>query len=88
MLKRVGALLLLLLFVLLLINIMFIGWQTTVSGAIYVVVFVAYAIFALRKNTSDTVKRNEEMKEELREELKELQKSNPEDTSGSDEDGI
>ena len=66
MLKRIGAWLLLLLFVLLLINIMFIGWQTAVSGAVYVVVFIAYAIFALRKNTNATVDRNEEIEEAIK----------------------
>lgn len=66
MLRRIGAWLLLILFVLLLINIMFIGWQTIISGAIYIVVFIAYAIFALRKSTSTTIKRNEEMEDAIK----------------------
>lgn len=63
MLKRIGAWLLLVLFVLLIVNIIFIGWQTIISAAIYIIVFFAYTFFVLRKNTSATVKRNEEMEE-------------------------
>ncbi|MDD4188530.1 MAG: hypothetical protein PHX37_00395 [Eubacteriales bacterium] len=65
MLKRIGAWLLLLLFVLLMINIMFIGWQEVLSGALYIVIFIAYALFALRKSTNETIDKNEKMKESM-----------------------